>query len=121
MEQVSPRNDERFGDSLGHQESSQPNFPIFDSNVGYDLKISSPAECDLAEIPNFEVAFDGKSASGVEVPTSTIDGEQINANNLGGSDDKKCQICNDVASGFHYGVWSCEGCKAFYKRSLQGK
>ncbi|XP_004702167.2 estrogen receptor [Echinops telfairi] len=31
-----------------------------------------------------------------------------------------CAVCNDYASGYHYGVWSCEGCKAFFKRSIQG-
>ncbi|CDQ69112.1 unnamed protein product [Oncorhynchus mykiss] len=31
-----------------------------------------------------------------------------------------CVVCSDYASGYHYGVWSCEGCKAFFKRSIQG-
>ncbi|XP_028996426.1 estrogen receptor 2a isoform X2 [Betta splendens] len=31
-----------------------------------------------------------------------------------------CAVCQDYASGYHYGVWSCEGCKAFFKRSIQG-
>ncbi|XP_029114388.1 estrogen receptor isoform X2 [Scleropages formosus] len=35
-------------------------------------------------------------------------------------DTRYCAVCNDYASGYHYGVWSCEGCKAFFKRSLQG-
>lgn len=32
-----------------------------------------------------------------------------------------CAVCHDYASGYHYGVWSCEGCKAFFKRSIQSE
>uniref|UniRef100_A0A5F9DI90 Estrogen receptor beta n=1 Tax=Oryctolagus cuniculus TaxID=9986 RepID=A0A5F9DI90_RABIT len=35
-------------------------------------------------------------------------------------DARFCAVCSDYASGYHYGVWSCEGCKAFFKRSIQG-
>ncbi|NXX69881.1 ESR2 protein, partial [Spizella passerina] len=43
------------------------------------------------------------------------------ANNPGSKKDAHfCAVCSDYASGYHYGVWSCEGCKAFFKRSIQG-
>ncbi|XP_063713508.1 retinoic acid receptor RXR-beta-B-like [Symsagittifera roscoffensis] len=32
-----------------------------------------------------------------------------------------CKVCGDVATGKHYSVLSCEGCKGFFKRTIQMK
>lgn len=37
------------------------------------------------------------------------------------SSDMKCMICDDKATGLHYGIITCEGCKGFFKRTVQNK
>ena len=35
------------------------------------------------------------------------------------NEELKCEVCGDKASGVHYRVLSCEGCKGFWRRTIQ--
>lgn len=37
----------------------------------------------------------------------------------GSGEGPVCLVCGDKGSGFHYSVYTCEGCKGFFKRTVQ--
>uniref|UniRef100_A0A3B5B1J5 Estrogen receptor beta-like n=1 Tax=Stegastes partitus TaxID=144197 RepID=A0A3B5B1J5_9TELE len=64
--------------------------------------------------------WDGVLAASKSVRKRSQENEEGVVSSGGKADLHYCAVCHDYASGYHYGVWSCEGCKAFFKRSIQG-
>uniref|UniRef100_A0A803JI17 Estrogen receptor n=1 Tax=Xenopus tropicalis TaxID=8364 RepID=A0A803JI17_XENTR len=66
----------------------------------------------------YRSSSDNRRQSGRERMTSANDKGPPSMEST--KETRYCAVCSDYASGYHYGVWSCEGCKAFFKRSIQG-
>uniref|UniRef100_A0A672IEG1 Estrogen receptor n=1 Tax=Salarias fasciatus TaxID=181472 RepID=A0A672IEG1_SALFA len=88
---------------------------------------STHTDCFLPQVENSSVS--GHQAASREEQCAARD-EAYGVGELGSGSGARgfeltketrfCAVCSDYASGYHYGVWSCEGCKAFFKRSIQG-
>lgn len=79
----------------------------------YDLKESrSPSGASSSDSGNASNigGVGGGIGSGVNPDNSSSDKQLL----LG----TECVVCGDKSSGKHYGQFSCEGCKSFFKRLL---
>ena len=50
---------------------------------------------------------------------SPVDCSEIEEDSRTPKPSIECVVCSDKSSGKHYGVFTCEGCKSFFKRSIR--
>ena len=110
--------------------ASRPILPSGFSNVPTDLSRLRPnlPPGMRMDRPHVDMAELWKGNIGQLPPQAQPSGSFFNqngepTNRMMDEDDQPmiCMICDDKATGLHYGIITCEGCKGFFKRTVQNK
>jgi len=82
---------------------------------------------DLSQLPSTQqlTALNLTAQGGCGWPAPWLKNGELAVKQPEDADDDEqpmiCMICEDKATGLHYGIITCEGCKGFFKRTVQNR
>ncbi|XP_013405267.1 steroid hormone receptor ERR2 [Lingula anatina] len=112
--------------SQANATSNQTLQEVQNTSVGYYTQIASSADASMTpqsgaqqgepkEPPSTSIVITMDSPSVVTSSSLNTDYQLAHSQETPGY----CLVCSDKGSGYHYSVYSCEGCKGFFKRTIQ--
>ncbi|XP_052788398.1 hormone receptor 4-like [Mya arenaria] len=75
----------------------------------------------LGRSQSSHACYVSKSGSSFDTERKSVTKENIADLTYDNKYPMVCGICNDRATGLHYGIITCEGCKGFFKRTVQNR